>query len=267
MACAKGPPSGGAGIYVGVVANTKEIGLMEVTVGDSAKGPLPATGTVKFPSRIITLTGTLDKSKTQLLLSSSVGHTMVAESRPDYALGQYKNAQDEEDQGAFALLLQNTEIPVESFCGSHTNTSADEAFTHPLAVAASPGGQAICVGPNFTWLGSLGTDDVLRCVSSGGGMFEGNVNSTGNPWGTNDYTGTWAVTPCASDGANDDGGVSDGDAGDTAAPDAALDAAAPMDSDAPIQPGADAPVDDPVPAVDAGAQDAPVSATDAGAQD
>jgi hypothetical protein len=221
LACAKSPPSGGPGTYRGVATGTKEIGILEVTVTESDKGPLPATGTLKFPSKSLALTGTLDKSKTELSLSSSDGYKIVGESRPNYAYGAYQNATGE-DAGAFGLLLQTESSPIEFFCGSFVDASDNDSkgTTLPLGITAVPGGGAICVGPNFAWLGGLGTDNSLSCTSTGGAVIEGNLNTTANPWGTGQTYGTWVVAPCASNGGGGDGGVQDGSSADDATVDA-----------------------------------------------
>jgi hypothetical protein len=262
LACAKGPQSGDAGHYLGVATNRNEIGILDVTVAEADKGPLPATGTLKFPSKTITLTGTLDQSKTQLSLSSSDGYTLVGESRPTYAFGSYKNATDEE-QGSFGLIPQPaTSSPVQLYCGSYWDTTVTQQTSYPLAITATAGGNALCVGQNFAWVGVLGTDDSVACAF-GGGTFNGNVNTAGNPWGTGEHYGSWTVSPCADNGAGGDGGVSDGSA--EFGPDADVDTVAPAPDV-----GIDAAVDGAVPAPDAGidaAFDSAVPSADAGTQD
>jgi hypothetical protein len=220
LACAKGPPSGGPGSYRGVATGAEEIGILEVEVTESEKGPLPATGTLKFPSKTISLTGIIDQSKTELVLTSSDGYKIVGLSRPTYAFGSYTDATGD-DTGSFALFLQNAGSSVELFCGSGSfDITADATTTRvtlPLAVTATPGGQAYCVGPNFVLSGGLGTDKTLKCASSAGELMEGKVDSQTNAWAGAGPTGTWAVTPCASNGRGGDAGVpEDAGAGDTA---------------------------------------------------
>lgn len=220
LACAKEPPSGGPGSYRGVATGAEEIGILEVEVTESEKGSLPATGTLKFPSKTLSLTGIINKSKTTLELTSSDGYKVVGLSRPTYAYGSFTNATGD-DTGSFALFLPSTGS-VESFCGTGSfDVTADATTTKvtlPLAVTATPGGQAFCVGPNFVLTGTLGTDKALSCVDVSSGLLEGKVDSPTNAWAAAGPTGTWAVTPCASNGRGADAGVpEDAGAGDDTA--------------------------------------------------
>jgi hypothetical protein len=212
LACAKEAPSGGAGTLRGVATGLQEIGVLEITIEEAEKGPLPASGTLSFPSRSLSLTGTLDKSKAKLSLSSSEGYQLVGESRPDYTYGGYTNAKGDE-VGTFALLPQTADATVALYCGSMISQSENDTkgVVLPLAICGIPGGGAICVGPNYAWRGGLAADNEVRCSATGGPVIEGNVNaSNGNKWGTVENYGTWAVTPCASNGAGGgDGGVPD----------------------------------------------------------
>jgi hypothetical protein len=212
LACAKAAPSGGAGTFRGVATGVREIGVLEITIEEADKGPLPASGTLSFPSKSYSLTGTLDKSKAELSLSSSDGYKLVGESRPDYTTGGYTNVAGDE-VGAFALLPQIADSTVTLFCGTMINTSETDTkgVVLPLAICGIPGGGAICVGPNYAWRGSLASDNEVRCSATGGALIEGNVNaSNGNKWGTVENYGNWTVTPCASNGAGGgDAGVPD----------------------------------------------------------
>jgi hypothetical protein len=214
LACAKSPPSGGAGTYRGVAANLKEIGVFEVTVQEADKGPLPATGTLKFPSKTVELTGTLDKSKTQLTMTSGSDYSVVGTSRPGYVRGAYQNAKGD-DVGSFGIILQGEGTSVELFCGSMLDTTDTETkgLTMPLAIAAVPGGYAVCVGQTFSYLGGFASDEkVLGCTQANEAQINGDVTATsGNKWGTGTVYGSWTVSPCADNGAGgSDAGVPDG---------------------------------------------------------
>jgi hypothetical protein len=175
---------------------------------------LPATGTLKFPSKTIELTGTLDKSKTQLTMTSGSDYSLVGESRPGYVRGSYKNAKGD-DVGSFGIVLPGEGAPVGLFCGSMLVTSDTDTkgLTMPLAIAGVPGGDAVCVGFTFSYLGGFATDNkTVGCTMINSAQINGDVTATtGNQWGTGIEYGTWTVTPCADNGASSvDGGVPDG---------------------------------------------------------
>jgi len=218
LACAKNPPAGGPGTYRGVLVGVTEIGIVEVTVGEAPSGPLPASGTIETGGTVVILSGTLDRAHASLSLSSTNGYQLAADSRPTYVIGSYQGPQG---SGSFALFLEPADgRPVRLFCGNLVYTSGTATPplpTYPFAVTAAPLGYAICVGPGFTWFGSLDASDTLSC-QSGSGLFYGNTNADGgNHWGTGgDNYGTWTVAPCG--GGAVDGGV---DSGIDDAPDAA----------------------------------------------
>jgi hypothetical protein len=219
LACAKSPPSGGPGTYQGVVANVaNEIGLLDVEVTESDKGSLHAEGTLKFPNRTLSLTGTLDRSKTLLSLSTSDGYKIDGLSRPSYSYGSYTDSTGN-DTGSFALLFQTSGSTIERYCGSGSFTIPVDASTQditlPIAITAISGGEAFCVGPNFMLMGGLGTDKAISCAAPSGGLIEGNINNKDNPWDTGGPAGKWTVIPCASNGAVGDAGIPD-DAGGSA---------------------------------------------------
>jgi hypothetical protein len=212
LSCASKPTSGGPGTYRGVLASTTEIGTMLVTVADGASGPLPASGTVDFGGRVVSLSGTLDQSNASLSLASTDGLQLTGASRPGYVFGSYTYSSD---SGTFALIPDSADSrPAQLFCGSFVDTSTTgnaPSQTFPFAVAAAPSGAAICVALDSVWFGSLYGNDALSC-GTGGSLISGNVNADGgNQWGTGiddqgngDY-GTWTVAPCGSSAA--DGGV------------------------------------------------------------
>jgi len=216
LACAGNPSPGGPGTYRGVVVGSSQIGTLDVTVAGAAS-PFPASGTLSLPDRVVSLAGTLDQSKRALSLSSADGYQLAALSRVGYAYGSYAGPGGAQDRGSFALLLAPPDgTPVQLFCGGFVASTTDTSL--PFAVTAVPPGNAICVGPNLTWFGTLDVDGSLYC-SVGGGEFDGNVNnlstSTPNQWGTGQNSGTWAVAPCT--GNAGDGGVDDaGGAADSA---------------------------------------------------
>jgi len=208
LACAKGPASGGPGSYHGVATGKDEIGILEVLVTEADQGPLPATGTLKFPSKTLSLTGTLDKSQTLFSLASTDGYKLVALSRPAYAIGSY-TSDTGEDAGSFALLLVTADNPVDLYCGRIVDTSGEAPVSQPFAITATSGGQAVCVGHGFAYVGSLSSHHALDCAF-GSAVFEGNVDfKSGNMWGTGTNYGTWSVTPCTSIEASSDGGAPD----------------------------------------------------------
>jgi hypothetical protein len=256
-ACASKPGAGGPGAYRGVVVTGSEIGTLEVTVGEAASSPFPASATLTFPGRTVSLSGTLDQSQTRLSLSSADGYQLAGQSRPKYVFGSYAGPADANDNGSFALSLVPTDgSPVELLCGHFvmtttitttstgtTTTTATTPTVLPFAVTAVAPGPALCVGPNFTWSGSLGTDGNLYC-SSYGGEVGGNVNNmnsdAGYPWKTTTNSGTWTVAPCGS--SSIDGGVAAEGGADSASADDVSDAANVSD-DTPAGP-TDAPVAD-----------------------
>lgn len=215
LSCANKPPTGGPGTYRGVLVGVTEIGILQITVGDAPSGPLPASGTIELGGTVVSLSGTLDRSRASLSLSSTTGYQLSGDSRPTYVFGSYQAPQD---SGSFALFLEPADgSPVQLLCGSYTSTSTTDTSPRPFAVAAVPPGYAFCVGPSFAWPGSLNASDTLSCENGGGGLFLGNTNADGgNQWGTGSVYGTWTVAPCGGGAA--DGGV---DSGTDNAPDAA----------------------------------------------
>ena len=216
LSCASNPSSGGPGTYRGVMVGTIEIGIVEVTVGQTVSGPLPASGTIDLGGTVVSLSGALDQSNASLSLSSPDGYHLAGDSRPAYVLGTY---QDPQDAGSFALFLEPADgSSVRLFCGSFVSTAAGGSSPSPFAVTALPSGSAICVGANITWFGALDANDTLACENRGG-LFYGNVEADGgNQWGTgvdnngNGNYGTWTVAPCGN-GAADGGVDSDADSG------------------------------------------------------
>jgi hypothetical protein len=198
-----------------------EMGTLDVTVGEAASVPLPASGGLLFlDGRSESLTGALNQSNASLSLSSTTGYQLTGDSRPGYAYGSYQY-QSLEDYGEFALLQEPPGgSSIKTFCGSFVSTASTDASPIPFAITAVPDGGAICVGPNFAWYGYMDPFGYVSC-SVGSGLFYGNANAdAGNKWGTgttNGDGGTWMVTPCGgSTSAGQDGGVS-------ATEDAALD--------------------------------------------
>jgi hypothetical protein len=210
LSCASKPSSGGPGTYRGVMVGAVEIGILQVTVEQTASGPLPASGTVDLGDAVVSLSGTLDQSSASLSLSSPAGYQLAGDSRSGYVTGSY---QDPQDAGRFALYMDPADgSSVQLFCGSFVSTATTGSSPSPFAVTALPSGDAICVGANITWRGTLDANDTLACENNGG-LFYGNVEADGgNQWGTgvdnngNGNYGTWTVAPCGN-GASD-GGVS-----------------------------------------------------------
>jgi hypothetical protein len=256
LACASKPGAGGPGVYRGVVVTGSETGTLEVVVGEAGGSPFPASATLSFANRTAVLSGTLDSSQTKLSLSSSEGYQLTGQSRPKYVAGSYAGPAGANDNGSFGLSLVPADgTPIRLVCGKFVMTTTISATTTgttttiatnptilPFAVTALAPGPALCVGPNFTWSGSLGVDGNLYC-SSYGGEVGGNVDNMNTdasyPWTTTTNSGTWTVAPCGSLPA--DGGIGDDAGADGAAPDVVNDAAGARE-DAPALP-ADAPAD------------------------
>jgi hypothetical protein len=252
--CAKKPPTGGPGTYRGVLAGVSEIGIVDVTVEAAEIGPLPASGTLSIGGTVMSLSGSLDQSKSTLSLSSTEGYKLTGDSRPAYSSGTYEDPQG--GLGNFGLFLVTADpSSVQLLCGSFVWTAPTGTSPTAFAAAVTPAGAAMCVGPGIAWVGTVNSSGNLVC-QQGGGLIGGNVNADGgNKWGLgvdndgNGNWGTWTVAPCGSGVAG--GGV---DAGVDSAPDSAVDSAA---ADAEIPDG-------PVPVVDAAA-DSPVAVVDAAA--
>jgi hypothetical protein len=212
LGCANKPPTGGPGIYRGVLVGNS-VGIVDVTVVEAASGPLPATGAIDFGSIVDSLSGTLDRSSASISLSSADGYQLDGVSRPTYIFGSYN--QGSLDAGTFALFLEASDSsPIRFLCGSYIDSGTTTPTQYPFAVTATSSGLAFCVTPGFSWFGALAADGTLSC-QSGGGLFSGNTNAdAGNQWGTGvdnsgngDY-GTWTVAPCRAGAA--DGGVDRG---------------------------------------------------------
>ncbi|HEX7599168.1 MAG TPA: hypothetical protein VF518_13210, partial [Polyangia bacterium] len=235
LACASKPPSGGPGAYRGVIVSASEIGIIDLTVGEAASGPFPASGSIRYTARTVALSGTLDRSQTAISLASAEGLKLEGESRPKYMFGSFQGPAGATDRGSFALLLEPSDgIPVQLYCGSYTFTSSTTSPL-PFAVTAVAPGSAICVGADFAWFGSLDPSGYLSCAISGG-IYQGDVNAdAGNPWGTGQNYGNWTVTPCGA--ASLDGGVDDAN---TPGPDTSADGSAAEAS--PVDAGVDSPV-------------------------
>jgi len=263
--CAKKPASGGTGTYRGVMVGSSAIGIVDVTVAEAASGPLPASGTITMGNTVVSLTGALDQSKSNLSLSSTDGYQLSGDSRPAYVDGTFSN-QVSQDSGSFALfLLPPNSSPIQLYCGSFVWTNPTGTSPNLFAAAVTPVGDAFCVGPALTWPGGLDSNGNLVCEQSLG-LISGNVNADGgNQWGTgvdqegNGSWGTWTVEPCG--GASADGGV-----GLDTATDAAEDAAEDVMLDSPTASAVDAGADSPsTGAIDAGADAGAIAVPDAGA--
>jgi hypothetical protein len=212
FSCAKKPPSGGSGTYRGVLVSSTSTGSIDVTVGEASRGPLPASGTIVLGGTTVSLSGTLDRSNATLSLSSTDGYQLTGDSRPAYAFGSFTSSQD---MGSFAMYLEPANsTPVLLFCGSFSWIAPADTSPSPFAVAATPSGAAMCVGPSFVWFGNLGGNDALACEGSATSVVLGNVAvDAGNQWGTGtddqgngDY-GSWTVAPCGASAADGpDGG-------------------------------------------------------------
>jgi hypothetical protein len=218
LGCASKPTSGGPGTYRGVLVGVGEMGTLDVTVGEAASGPLLADGEIVFlDSTTTSLSGAVDRSGATISLASTMGYQFTGDSRPGYAYGAYRGPLG---SGEFALLQEPAGgDSIRTFCGSYVSTTSTTTSPIPFAIAGVPEGSAMCVGPNFAWLGYLDADDIVSC-SVGTGLFYGNANAdAGNHWGTGTYngdSGTWTVVPCG-------GGTSPGpDGGASGAADAAL---------------------------------------------
>lgn len=203
--CASKPPAGGPGTYRGVIVNSVDIGSIEVTVGAASSSPLPASGTINLGGATVSLSGTLDRSNTKLMLSSTDGYQLDGDTRPAYVFGSFSSPQD---KGSFALFLEDANSsPIRSFCGSLVWTSPANPPS-PFAVAATSAGSAMCVGPNFMWFGTLDAYDSLSCEGAGNDLAIGSVDvDGGNNWGTGNEYGSWTVAPCGAGAADGpDGG-------------------------------------------------------------
>jgi hypothetical protein len=210
LGCASKPTAGGPGSYRGVLVGGGEMGTLAITVAGSASNSLPASGgLVDLDGTTASLSGMLNQGNARFSLSSTAGYQFDGDSRPGYVLGGYQGPLW---RGEFALLEQpDSGGSVKTFCGSYVSSTAG-ASPIPFAITAMSDGSAICVGPNFTWLGYMDAADTVSC-SVGTGLFYGNANAdAGNHWGTGTYngdSGSWTVGPCVS-GTNDgpDGGAS-----------------------------------------------------------
>jgi hypothetical protein len=247
LSCANKPTSGGPGNYRGVIVGVEGIGTLDVTVTAASGSPFPASGTISFGATTVSLAGELDQSGARLSLASANGYQLSGDSRPTYTAGTFTGPAG---SGTFALLPQKSDSdPVQLFCGSFVSTSTIAATPGALGVVATPSGSAICVGPNFTMLGSIAGDWELSCQGSGGEFFGDVAADGGNQWGTTDDSGSWIVAPC---GSAPDGGV-----------DAGVDAGATMDTAPDATPDSPAVAVDAIP--DAGVVPAIDAAPDAGA--
>ena len=219
LGCASKPTAGGPGSYRGVLVGAGEIGTLAVTVAGSATSSLPASGgLVDLNGSTASLSGTLNQGNASCSLSSTAGYQFDGDSRPEYVLGGYHGPLG---GGEFALLEQpDSGGSVKTFCGAYVSSSSTTATPIPFAIAGVPDGAAVCVGPNFAWLGTMDSAEDVSC-SVGTALFYGNANAdAGNQWGTGTSdgdNGTWAVTSCGPDA----GGGSDG--GTRGAADAAVD--------------------------------------------
>jgi hypothetical protein len=210
--CASKPTSGGPGSYRGVLVGVGEMGTLNVTVGEAASGPLAANGGLVFlDGSSQSLSGALDRSNARISLSSTTGYQFTGDSRPAYAYGAYQGPLG---FGEFALLQEPAGgDSIKTFCGRYVSTTSTTTSPIPFAIAGVPEGSAMCVGPNFAWLGYMDADDIVSC-SVGTGLFYGNANAdAGNHWGTGTYngdSGTWTVGPCVSGTSpGPDGGADD----------------------------------------------------------
>jgi hypothetical protein len=208
LGCASKPTAGGPGSYRGVLVGGGEIGTLAITVAGSASSSLPASGgLVDQDGTTASLSGMLSQDNARFSLSSTAGYQFDGDSRPGYVFGEYQGPLW---GGEFALLEQpDSGGSVKTFCGSYVSSTTAGASPIPFAITAAPDGSAICVGPNFTWLGYMDAADTVSC-SAGAGLFFGNANvDAGNQWGTGTYNGTWAVVPCGGDASGGpDGGAS-----------------------------------------------------------
>jgi len=205
LSCANKPPSGGPGTYRGVLVNSTSTGSLDVTVGEASRGPLPASGTLVLGGTTASLSGTLDRSNATLSLSSTDGYQLTGDSRPAYAFGSFTSS---EDRGSFALFQENANSPVRLLCGTFFWIAPANSSPSPFAVAATPSGAAMCVGPSFVWFGNLNGYDALACEGNATSVILGNVDlDAGNQWGTGDDYGSWTVAPCGASAADGpDGG-------------------------------------------------------------
>jgi hypothetical protein len=206
LSCANKPPSGGPGTYRGVLVNSTSTGSIDVTVGEASRGPLPASGALVLGGTTVSLSGTLDRSNATLSLSSTDGYQLTGDSRPAYAFGSFTSSQD---RGSFAMFLEPANSsPVLLFCGSFFWKVPTDTSPSPFAVAATPSGGAMCVGPSFVWFGNLNGYDALACEGNATSVILGNVDvDAGNHWGTGDDYGSWTVASCGASAADGpDGG-------------------------------------------------------------